>query len=163
MTTLKRMDVNPGPYELTVSGLQLSGESTPEQWEQCGQALKQVDEARQWAIGDWLCDGKKHYGDGLYKRATRVGNAPNAAVRVVSIRIAQVMLHVAHQGIEPVDEIQRAIGAKLQIGGTEVSIAGREQGYRLTRFITNLFRDKTRTLFTNSVLQNRLHSDAIIE
>jgi len=36
MTTLKRMDINPGPYELTVSGLQLSGDSTPEQWERIG-------------------------------------------------------------------------------------------------------------------------------
>lgn len=81
MTTLKRMDVNPGPYELTVSGLQLSGESTPAQWEQCGQALKQVDEARQWAIGDWLADGKRHYGDGLYKRAAEITGLDESTLR----------------------------------------------------------------------------------
>jgi len=28
-----------------------------------------IVEAKQWAIGDWLKDGKKHYGDGLYKEA----------------------------------------------------------------------------------------------
>jgi len=64
--------MNPGPYDLTVCGLELSGESTPQQWEECGQALRQVDEARQWAIGDWLADGKRHYGDGLYKRAAEI-------------------------------------------------------------------------------------------
>lgn len=26
----------------------------------------------QWAIGDWLVDGKSHYGDGLYERAADV-------------------------------------------------------------------------------------------
>lgn len=25
---------------------------------------------KQWAIGDWLVDGKSHYGDGLYERAS---------------------------------------------------------------------------------------------
>jgi hypothetical protein len=27
---------------------------------------------QQWAIGDWLVDGKRHYGDGLYKRAASI-------------------------------------------------------------------------------------------
>ena len=27
---------------------------------------------QQWAIGDWLVDGKRHYGDGLYKRAAGI-------------------------------------------------------------------------------------------
>ena len=31
-----------------------------------------VDEAKQWAIGDWLVDGKRHYGDGLYDRAAEI-------------------------------------------------------------------------------------------
>ena len=25
-----------------------------------------------WAIGDWLLDGKRHYGDGLYKKASEI-------------------------------------------------------------------------------------------
>jgi len=24
------------------------------------------------ALGDWLCDGKRHYGDGLYKKAAKI-------------------------------------------------------------------------------------------
>ena len=27
---------------------------------------------KRWAIGDWLADGKRHYGDGLYKRAAEI-------------------------------------------------------------------------------------------
>ena len=81
MTTVTRMDVNPGPYELTVCGLELSGESTPQQWEQCGHLLRQVDEARQWAIGDWLADGKRHYGDGLYKRAAEITGLAEDSLR----------------------------------------------------------------------------------
>jgi len=34
--------------------------------------LKRVDEAKQWAIGDWLVDGKRHYGDGLYGEASKI-------------------------------------------------------------------------------------------
>lgn len=31
-----------------------------------------MDEAKQWAIGDWLVDGKRHYGDGLYEKAEKI-------------------------------------------------------------------------------------------
>ena len=75
------MDIHNGPYELTVCGLQLSEKSTVQQWEQCGHALRQVDEARQWAIGDWLCDGKRHYGDSLYERAAAVTGLEEKTLR----------------------------------------------------------------------------------
>jgi hypothetical protein len=29
-------------------------------------------EAKQWATGDWLVDGKTHYGDGLYEEAAKI-------------------------------------------------------------------------------------------
>ena len=59
-------------YTFTRTGLAINGESTQADWELMGQGLQAVDEARQWAIGDWLCDGKRHYGDGLYKRAAEI-------------------------------------------------------------------------------------------
>jgi len=44
-----------------------------------------VDEAKQWAIGDWLVDGKRHYGDGLYKRAAEItGLHPNTLEQFAS-------------------------------------------------------------------------------
>ena len=39
--------------------------------------MRRVDEAKQWAIGDWLVDGKTHYGDGLYKRASEILGVDN--------------------------------------------------------------------------------------
>ena len=33
---------------------------------------KQGGSDREVAIGDWLVDGKRHYGDGLYKRAAAI-------------------------------------------------------------------------------------------
>lgn len=59
-------------YTFTRTGLAITGESTQADWELMGQGLQAVDEARQWAIGDWLRDGKRHYGDGLYKRAAEI-------------------------------------------------------------------------------------------
>ena len=42
------------------------------EWGDYGEILKGVDKAKQWAIGDWLCDGKRHYGDGTYKEAIKI-------------------------------------------------------------------------------------------
>ena len=35
----------------------------------------------QWAIGDWLNDGKRHYGDGLYKQAAEMLGMEDATLR----------------------------------------------------------------------------------
>ena len=61
-----------GPYRTTYTGIQVVRQSTPQEWENYGEILRRVDEAKQWAIGDWLVDGKTHYGDGLYKRASEI-------------------------------------------------------------------------------------------
>lgn len=63
------LQLSSGPYRPTVIGLELTGESSEADWKQLGQQLRQLDEAKQWMIGDWLVDGKRHYGDGLYQRA----------------------------------------------------------------------------------------------
>ena len=34
-----------------------------------------------WAIGDWLVDGKSHYGDGLYERAADILEIDNNQLR----------------------------------------------------------------------------------
>jgi N6-adenosine-specific RNA methylase IME4 len=56
-------------YRTTRIGLEIIKPSTEQEWGQYGEILKAVDEAKQWAIGDWLVDGKRHYGDGLYEKA----------------------------------------------------------------------------------------------
>lgn len=59
-------------YLTTQVGTKITRQSTKDEWENYGEILRRVDEAKQWAIGDWLVDGKRHYGDGLYKRANEI-------------------------------------------------------------------------------------------
>ena len=59
-------------YLTTQIGTQVTRRSTKAEWEKYGEILRRIDEAKQWAIGDWLVDGKRHYGDGLYKRAAEI-------------------------------------------------------------------------------------------
>lgn len=61
-----------GPYRTTFIGTEISRPSTQDEWRNYGEILRRVDEAKQWAIGDWLVDGKSHYGDGLYEEAARI-------------------------------------------------------------------------------------------
>ena len=61
-----------GCYFTTLTGTKILRESTREEWQSYGEILRRVDEAKQWAIGDWLIDGKIHYGDGLYRRAAEI-------------------------------------------------------------------------------------------
>ena len=59
-------------YVTTAMGTEVIGKSTKGQWRTYGEILRRVEEAKQWAIGDWLRDGKQHYGDGLYREAAEV-------------------------------------------------------------------------------------------
>lgn len=59
-------------YRTTLAGLEIVRPSTEAEWETYGTILRAVDEAKQWAIGDWLVDGKRHYGDKLYDRASNL-------------------------------------------------------------------------------------------
>ncbi len=61
------IDLQQGPYRTTYIGIEVQRETTSKEWEAYGEILRRVDEAKQWAIGDWLVDGKRHYGDGLYQ------------------------------------------------------------------------------------------------
>lgn len=68
-------------YLTTQVGTQVTRPSTKTEWETYGEILRRVDEAKQWAIGDWLLDGKQHYGDGLYKRAAEVTGLSEGTLR----------------------------------------------------------------------------------
>jgi hypothetical protein len=47
----------------------------------------------------------------LHERPAFVGHAINSAMLMVAIRIADVVLHVADEGVLPVDDVERAVGA----------------------------------------------------
>lgn len=68
-------------YITTQVGTQITRKSTKKEWENYGEILRRVDEAKQWAIGDWLVDGKQHYGDGLYKRAAEITGQSEGMLR----------------------------------------------------------------------------------
>lgn len=68
-------------YVTTQVGTQVTRASTKTEWETYGEILRRVDEAKQWAIGDWLVDGKRHYGDGLYKRAAEITGQAEETLR----------------------------------------------------------------------------------
>lgn len=69
---MSELTLQTGPYRTTFIGTEITRQSTKEEWENYGEILKRVDEAKQWAIGDWLVDGKRHYGDGVYKEASKI-------------------------------------------------------------------------------------------
>jgi len=66
------LQLRTGAYLTTFVGTQIIRASTKDEWINYGEILKRVDEAKQWAIGDWLRDGKRHYGDGLYQEAEKI-------------------------------------------------------------------------------------------
>ena len=59
-------------YRPTLTGLESQRDSTRAEWEEFGGNLRALEESKQWLIGDWLVDGKRHYGDGLYQRASEI-------------------------------------------------------------------------------------------
>lgn len=96
---------NDGVYEVTATGLRVRRDSTPDEWKQLGEGLKKLDDAKQWAIGDWLVDGKRHYGDGLYQKAAELLGMTEGTLRQyksladviqLSIRIDN-LTHAHHQ------------------------------------------------------------------
>jgi len=81
MTESRELQLKTGPYKTTFTGTEIVRKSTPDEWRNYGEILRRVDEAKQWAIGDWLCDGKRHYGDGLYEKAESVLGENNTRLR----------------------------------------------------------------------------------
>lgn len=69
---VNELQLQTGPYRTTFIGTEIVRESTKDEWQVYGEILRRVDEAKQWAIGDWLVDGKRHYGDGLYQKAAGI-------------------------------------------------------------------------------------------
>jgi N6-adenosine-specific RNA methylase IME4 len=76
------LQLQAGPYRTTFIGTEVTRQSTKKEWSNYGEILKRVDEAKTWAIGDWLVDGKKHYGDGLYKEAAKILELEEQTLRI---------------------------------------------------------------------------------
>ncbi|HZX11223.1 MAG TPA: MT-A70 family methyltransferase [Acidobacteriota bacterium] len=76
------LQLRTGAYRTTFIGTEIIRKSTLDEWRTYGEILRRVDEAKQWAIGDWLKDGKRHYRDGLYKEASQILGLKEQTLRV---------------------------------------------------------------------------------
>ena len=108
-------------YLTTQVGTQVIRESTQAEWENYGEILRRIDEAKQWAIGDWLVDGKRHYGDGLYKQAAGITGLAEDSLRAYASLAGRFQLcnrlHSLtwkhHREVASVKEIHEDIQGKL--------------------------------------------------
>ena len=64
----------------------------------------------------------------LEQRLTLGRDAPNATVFFIAVWMAQRGLIMADDGVEPVGDVQRAIGAGVEIHGAEGVMRGGEYG-----------------------------------
>jgi len=69
---MNELQLQTSAYKVTSVGLEILRSTTKEECIQFGKILKQVEEAKQWMIGDWLIDMKKHYDDNVYKEAEKI-------------------------------------------------------------------------------------------
>ena len=81
-----------------------------------------------------LLEVREQFGDGgagdlggLDQRPPGVGDAVDAAVLMVAVRVARVVLHVPDQRVVPIEEVERTIGRELQVHRAEVAVGGTEQ------------------------------------
>lgn len=57
------VDVDPRTFQLTATGLTITGSPNFATWEHVGRLLYRANETVQWAIGDWWIYGETTYGD----------------------------------------------------------------------------------------------------
>jgi len=123
MNESKELQLQTGPYRTTFIGTEIIRESTPQEWEIYGEILRRVDEAKQWAIGDWLKDGKRHYGDGLYQKAAGILGCAEGDLRNMKYIAEQFQLSVRtdklswrhHYEVASLKTIKETEKGKLQL------------------------------------------------
>ena len=78
-------------------------------------------------VGEQFGDGGAGDLGGLDQRPPGVGDAVDATVLMVAVRVARVVLHVPDQRVVPIEEVQRAIGRELQVYRAEIPVRRAEQ------------------------------------
>jgi len=98
----------------------------------------------QWAIGDWLVDGKSHYGDGLYERAAEILGLENSGTLrnlksmselfELSYRYDNVS-HTHHMQVASLKKVSKSKSGKMSWGeehdmGKAQELLARAEKYR---------------------------------
>jgi hypothetical protein len=104
--------------------------STSDEWKNYGKILRQIDEAKQWIVGDWLVDGKRHYGDGLYKEASAILECSEGDLRNMKSLAERFQLSVRtdklswrhHYEVASIKALVESKKGKLGYGDTDSSI-----------------------------------------
>lgn len=117
------LQLKTGPYKTTFVGTEIIRASTLSEWQNYGEILKRIDEAKQWAIGDWLVDGKRHYGDGLYERAAEILELEQSTLRayksqseIIPIAVRNSNLtHAHHKEVASLKKIYRPEAGKWKV------------------------------------------------
>jgi len=110
-------------YKITRTGLDIQRATTLDEWRRYGDALKAVDEAKQWAIGDWLVDGKSHYGDDTFEQASELLDIDESTLRhyyrtayhFPLVRRTHKLKHEHHKTVASIKLLEEKDG-KLQEG-----------------------------------------------
>ena len=101
-------------FVLTPIGLEVTGQPTFPEWEECGTFLRRAEGAVQWWIGDWINYGEKAYGE-KYRAAIETTGFEEATLRVYAsvarnvemlIRINSVSFAI-HQLVAPLEPNQQ--------------------------------------------------------
>ncbi len=95
------------------------------------------------------------FGD-FEQRFVLVADSPNPTVVFVAFGIAQIVLHVADQRVEPIDDIECSIGTELHIDRAEVGIAAGEQRFDRRSFEAAAF-------FGHPVVQRAEEADRVVD
>ena len=82
---------------------------------------------REGSLFDYLAPRLAVDRHGRVQRAPLGGDAVDAAVRMVAVRVAHVVLHVADDDVVPVGDVKSAIFAEDGIAGAEILVAAHEQ------------------------------------
>ena len=119
---MNELQLQTGAYKTTFIGTEVIRASTKDEWQNYGEILRRVDEAKQWAIGDWLVDGKRHYGDGLYEEAAGILGIPKGTLQNLKSlsdqfefsRRREVLSWGHHAEVSPIKQIEETNG-KLKL------------------------------------------------
>ena len=110
----------------------------------------------QLEILEQFSDG--HPGDfgGLHQRSCRIGDAENTTMRVVTIWVTGIVLHVADKCVVPIGHVQRAVRGKLHIHGAKITIVAHKQ-------IVPIYHAQRRTIIEHTMLFGALESDGVVD